>query len=220
MNSQTVGFAVAALVLLPRLALAQAPDSTRDSVNAGSSSQRHGPGERDLHFQGGFGLSHDDDVDDALAHDVLATYRFHYLEAGLFGTGGTALGPSYLAYGVAVGPVVQSESGLRASLLAQLGGDSYSSIGCGLFCGSGGGASATLPYAGARASLSWVFPAGRRTHFELGMSGFYGRDLEQREVRYTTRDGLFNSGESDEQTTTLGGERVGGTLNAGLTVDL
>jgi hypothetical protein len=217
MHVRSLGLALAALLLVPKLAAAQAPDS--DSVTK-RSSPRHGAGERDLHFQGGIGYSSDDELDGAVVQDLLASVRFGYIEAGLFGTFGSELfGPTYAAYGVAAGPVVQTDSGIRAGLLGELGGDSYSSVDCSLFC-EGGGASATLPYAGARLSMSSVFKAGGRAHLELGMMGFYGRDLEQREVDYTTTGGLFSSGEVSEHTTTIGGERVGATLNAGLTVDL
>jgi hypothetical protein len=207
------------VVLSFAVSVAAEPRDERDASKQ-RPSERQGPGERDFHFQGGIGASNDDDIGGAFVQDLLASYRFRHLEAGAFATFGTdVFGPGYATYGVAIGPVLQTASGLRGSLLAQIGADSYTSVGCGLFC-ERGGASATVPYAGAKLSLSHVFSARGRTHLELGVSGFYGSDLERKEVRYTTTGGLFTPGQTSEQTRTLGGERVGGTVNAGLTFDL
>ena len=204
------------LVALATPAIASAQESP--ALDRGSN-RSHGPDAQDFHFSGGFGWSRDSTLNDALAHSVTVGYRWRFFDAGLVGDFGTRVfGGSYAMTGVTLGAVMQTESGQRFSLGGVLGSDAYVGVGCELFCQSGG-ASATLPYAGLRASASHVFRSRSSVHFELGVSGFWGRDLETQAVTYTTTGGLLLSGESAPQTQTLGGQRIGAVATVGLTWD-
>ena len=176
---------------------------------------------QDFRVNAGLGAFSGDTLDGGVMSALLATYRVGPVEVGGTLEGGSeVLGGGYSMVGAVAGPVWRSDFGLRVELLGVLGQDHYSGVGCGLFC-SGGGASATLPYGGARAGASYAF-GRRRAHFELGGSVFYGTDLEKQHVEYTTTGGLDLWGNGDnvnEDEMTLGGERMGGMLTLGLVVD-
>ncbi len=180
--------------------------------------EKHGPGASDFHFSGGPGWSHDSALGDVVTQSLGVGYRLGPFEPGLAGDVGTMLNGSYFMLGASAGAVLQTESGVRLTTAAVFGADLYSSVGCGLFCKSGG-ASATLPYAGGRASVSYVFGSRSRKHLELGVMGFYGRDLTKETVSYSIRGGLLDSNSVSTGQRTLGGERVGAVFVVGITLD-
>jgi hypothetical protein len=197
----------------PAIAGAQeSPMLDRSAVRA------HGAEAQDLHFSGGFGWSQDTTLQNAVAHSLSVGYRWRFFDAGLVGDFGTrGFGGSYAMTGVTLGATLQTDSGERFTLGGVLGSDAYVNVGCDLFCQNGGGASAPLPYAGLRASASHVFPSRSSVHLELGVSGFWGRDLETQSVSITPTDSLLAP--SEPETRTLGGQRIGAIATVGLTWD-
>ncbi|GMV19262.1 MAG: hypothetical protein AMXMBFR56_74860 [Polyangiaceae bacterium] len=197
---------------------ALAAEPARDAGQPERPDQRHGSANQDFHFNAGPGWARDEVLGNVVAHSLTLGYRYGYFEPAIVGNFGTKLfGGSYAALGMSLGAVVQSELGPRFTLRGVVGSDSYSGVGCDLFC-QRGGASATLPYAAVHAGASHVFWARGKTHLELGFEGFYGRDLERQRVEYSTTGGLFGP-----TTTTgerlLGGQRVGVVATVGLTFD-
>jgi hypothetical protein len=178
----------------------------------------------DFRFQFGSGAFWGETLDGVLL-SLLATYRLGPIEAGATLEGGTQVfGGGYAMTGVTAGPVWRDASGLRFEMLGVLGQDHYSGIGCGMFC-DGGGASARMPYGGARAGVSYAFGKRRSWHFELGAAAFYGSDFERRTVAYTTYsrpwldfDGSNGPDVSTHQAT-LGGMRRGAMITLGFVAD-
>lgn len=177
------------------------------------------PRSQEFHVVGGPGWARDQVLGDVVTQSLALGFRYGWFEPAIVANAGTPIfGGGYASVAMSVGAVIETDDANRFTLRGALGSDSYSGVGCGLFCQSGG-ASATLPYAGVHVAASHVFGASGRTHLELGLEGFYGRDLARERVDYTTTGGLFGTSTS-EDSRTLGGQRVGALLTVGLTYDV
>ena len=124
------------------------------------------------------------------------------------------------APGALAGFGFQDPTGIRLELLGTTGMGAWSGVGCGLFCNSGG-ASASLPYLGARAGVGYAFSRRAKAHFTLGVSGYHDAYLGSKSVDVTTSDNWFGPGTSTSTNTKhFGGSRSGGLLTLGAVVDL
>lgn len=207
---------LASALLFASPALAAGP--AEDQSPATKPRAHHGSAQQDFHFSAGPGYARDSMLGGVVAHSLTLGYRYGHFEPAIVGDfGSKVFGGSYAAVGMSLGAVLQTESGTRYTLRGLIGSDSYVGVDCGLFCQSGG-ASATLPYAGAHASVSHVFWSRGAAHLELGLEGFYGRDLDSQRVEYTTTGGLFGP-TTTRDSMRLGGERVGVVATVGLTFD-
>ncbi len=211
---RSMAFAVTLFAAAPALAA----DPAQDVGQPERAGQRHGSAAQDFHFNAGPGWARDEVLGNVVAHSLTLGYRYGHFEPAIVGNFGTKVfGGSYAALGMSLGAVVQTDTGPRFTLRGVLGSDSYSGVGCELFCQSGG-ASATLPYAAVHAGVSHVFWARGKTHLELGFEGFYGRDLAKERVEYSTTGGLFGPTTATGERS-LGGQRIGVVATVGLTFD-
>jgi hypothetical protein len=107
-----------------------------------------------------------------------ARYRLHWVEIGGFGEqGSTLFGWSNIGVGGLVGAAWQSDFGLRLGLGAAGGEHFYTGVGKG-FLSADPGVSASMPFVGARARISYLFGRGP-AHFELGAVGSLESDLDR-----------------------------------------
>jgi hypothetical protein len=175
----------------------------------------------DLRINAGSGVAHGETLS-GLAMAGLATFRYSFVEGGVVLEGAHGVfGGTYSMVGGALGPVWQSPRGPRLELLGVAGRIHYSGIGCGWGCQSGG-ASAELPYFGARAGVSYVAQWTKRMHVEIGASLSFGRDTPKH-VEYTTYDrGLIFDTDYhlNRSSTTLGGRRSSALFVIGGNIDL
>lgn len=144
---------------------------------------------------------------DVGAEGILAVTLFDYSYGGLAGDAGVAW---------------QSTSGFRLDAFGALGVHGYGGVGRG-FLSSDPGASATLPFAGARLLAGYVFGEGP-AHFELGLLGFCDDDLTRKTVSYDyVEHGLFGGGGGpdfvEHATHTVGTSRVGAALTLTFSYD-
>jgi len=173
----------------------------------------------DLRFNAGLGASSGKTLSAGLAGSIMATYRYRFVEAGTLLEGGSEfIGGSYGLIAGVLGPVWQSSDGPRLELLAVAGRTGYSGVGCDLFC-DGGGASAEMPFLGARAGVSYVVKSKNRGHLEIGGAFGLGSDLRREHVDYTTTGGFLDDG-PHAGSTTLGGMRGTAMFVVGTSVDL
>jgi hypothetical protein len=207
-----------AFVTLSLPAMAE-PATPRDTVNV---TAPHAAATTDLVARVGVGAGKNASMDGVLASSLDLTLRHQFFQGGIELTGDSEImGGNYGSAGGLAGVGVQDSSGVRFELLAATGVGKWSGIGCGLFCDAGG-ASASLPYVGGRASVAYAFARRARGHFVLGLSGYHDRYLGSETVTYTTTsDNWFSEGSS---TTTsemrFSGSRGGGLLTLGGIVDL
>ncbi len=191
--------------------------------DAGASPQARGSGApelADLRLNAGLGVATGQTLSGGPAAALLTTFRYSYVEAGgLFEAGSELFGGHYSLVAGTLGPVWQSSQGPRLELLGVLGQSSYGGVGCGLFCDSGG-ASAQMPYVGARAGVSYVVRSTKRAHLELGASFAVGSDLERKQVDYVTYGGFLDDGDPNYSRTTLGGRRSTALFTIGTNIDL
>lgn len=174
----------------------------------------------DLRFNAGLGASSGKTLSAGPAASVLLTYRYRFVEGGALLEGGSELfGGSYGLVAGVLGPVWQSSAGPRLELLAVAGRTGYSGVGCDLFC-DGGGASAEMPYLGARAGVSYVVKSRKRGHLEIGGSFGLGSDLRKEHVDYTTTGGFLDDGSPNPGSATLGGTRGTAMFVVGTSIDL
>ncbi len=152
---------------------------------------------------------------------VLGAMRYDFIEGGVLIQGGSEIfGGTYVLFGGAAGLGLQAENGLRLDLQGVVAADSYSGIGCGLFCDSGG-AAATLPWAGGRLELSQVFQRDRHVHFQLGLAVTAGTDIGRTTVNYETAGtGIFGDTTSSQDTVTLGSPILSIQLAVGVVFDV
>ncbi|HEY4157923.1 MAG TPA: hypothetical protein VGM29_07490 [Polyangiaceae bacterium] len=202
MHRYLVAGFVAAMVALGTPCLSAAPlaDAPRTATAA--------PG--DVRVLGALGLFGEWDHNAGAELSLLTSVRYGFLEGGLLAEHGGALWDgSYGLIGGAFGPVYQAAGGFRLELLGVVGVSSYSGMGCGLFC-EDGGASATLPWVGARLGTTYVFSRHRSQHFEIGGALTVGSDAERKSVTYTTTntDLLDSNTHTESDTARLGGSRI------------
>lgn len=151
---------------------------------------------------------------------LFTAYRYRFVEAGLAWDLGSNLGPRHSLPGALFGLAYRSANGVRVEMLGEAGIDHYSQVDCSLFCSSGG-ASATLPWLGARAGLSHLVGSGRYGHFEIGLAASYGTDARHERVTYTNVESGIFGGESEQaKTTTLGRARASYLLTLGGDFDI
>jgi hypothetical protein len=142
--------------------------------------------------------------------------RIGYLDVGVEAVGaGELFGYSYSGWAADAGLGWQTASGWRFDAFGAVGVHDYSGVGSELFS-SDPGASAVVPFAGARVMVSYVFGKGPG-HFELGLLGLAEDDLtrETESYDYTETDSFFGGANYPEHAThTVGTSRLG----AGLTL--
>jgi hypothetical protein len=116
-------------------------------------------------------------------------------------------------------------SGFGADLLGAIGVHAYSGVGKGLFSDDPG-ASATLPYASARARGVYVFGSARQ-HFQLGIGATFDQDLTRVTRSYSYTDngsglGLWGNEKSETRTTrhSVGFATIALMVDAGMTFDV
>jgi hypothetical protein len=146
--------------------------------------------------------------------------RLQFIDLGVdFGVG--YLFMDMASAGALAGVGFRSRSGLRFDLLGNAGVHSYSGWGAGLL-NDDPGASATLPYAGGKVRLSYLFGHGRG-HFTLGGEFGMDTDIGRKRVQYDyqSTDWLFDDGTTTEHADhTVGGTRTSVLLVLGGTIDL
>jgi hypothetical protein len=210
--------ALSALSAVARAAPSEAPAS-RDRIWVPDPRPLQVPEVSDLRFNAGLGAASGKTLS-GIAGSILLTYRYGFVEAGLLVEGGSEfIGGSYGLMAGVLGPVWQSSDGPRLELLAVGGRSGYSGVGCGLFCDSGG-ASAQMPFLGARAGVSYVVKSRKRAHLEIGGSFGLGSDLRRKQVDYTTTGGFLDDGSPAAGRTTLGGVRSTAMFVIGTSLDL
>jgi len=183
----------------------------------GGAPTRQRASKQDVHVAAGPGYAHDAVLGDVVAQSLVVGYRYRWFEPAIVGDFGTPVrGGGYAALGMSLGAVLQTDGGARFGLRGVIGSDSYAGLGCETFCSRG--AAATLPYAAAHMSASYVFPSTGRLHLELGVDTFYGHDLARARVAYVTNGGPLGPTALTEERT-LGGQRLGVTATVGLTFD-
>jgi hypothetical protein len=174
----------------------------------------------DLRLNAGLGVASGQTLSGGPAAALMTTFRYSYVEGGgLFEAGSELFGGHYSLVAGTLGPVWQSSRGPRLELLGVVGHSAYGGVGCNLFCDRGG-ASAQMPYVGARAGVSYVVRSRKRAHLELGASFAVGSDLEQKQVDYVTYGGFLDDGEPNHSSTTLGGRRSTALFTIGTNIDL
>lgn len=132
--------------------------------------------------------------------------RLHFIDLGV-DVGGGGLFMGLASAGALAGVGFRTRSGVRFDLLGNAGVHSYSGWG-GNFLSDDPGASATLPYAGGKVRLSYVF-GHRKGHFTLGGEFGMDTDLGRKRVQYDYQetDFLFDDATSIQH----GDQTVGGT---------
>ncbi len=146
--------------------------------------------------------------------------RLHHIDLG-FDAGGGGLFIGLASVGALAGVGFRSPSGVRFDLLANAGVRSYSGWG-GNFLSDDPGASATLPYAGGKFRLSYLF-GHRKGHFTLGGEFGVDTDLGRKRVQYDYQetDFLFDDGTSIQHgDQTVGGTRATFVVLLGGTIDM
>jgi hypothetical protein len=216
------GLALFALSTLSPAAQAAPNDApvSRDRIWAPDPTPTTVPEVSDLRINAGLGASSGKTLSAGIAGSIMTTYRYRFVEGGLLLEGGSELiGGNYGLIAGVLGPVWQSSEGPRLELLAVGGRTGYSGVGCGMFCDSGG-ASAEMPFLGARAGVSYVVKSRKRAHLEIGGSFGLGSDLQEKHVNYTTTGGFLDDGSPTPGSTTLGGMRATAMFVVGTSVDL
>jgi hypothetical protein len=169
-----------------------------------------------LGYLGGFG----DDEAGGITAGASVRYRAGPLVGGaLLEGGGELLGYSYAGAAVQLGLALRESQNVRVELLGSFGAHWYSGVGRDWLFGSDPGANGSTTYAGARATIGYLF--GRGTgHFELGAYGDFQDDLTRQRVRYTypaTGTGWFDGGGEGDHV--VGTSRIGFGLELGGTHD-
>jgi hypothetical protein len=217
------GLALSALTTLSRSVQAAPNEAqpSRDRIWLPDPTPRTVPDVSDLRINVGVGASSGKTLSAGIAGSIMTTYRYRFVEGGLLLEGGSEfIGGNYGLIAGVLGPVWQSSEGPRLELLAVGGRSGYTGVGCNLFCDSGG-ASAEMPFLGARAGVSYVVKSRTRAHLEIGGSVGIGSDLRTKHVNYTTTGGLLDDGTPNLGSTTLGGVRgtamfvIGSSLDVG-----
>lgn len=151
---------------------------------------------------------------------LFTAYRYRLVEAGLALDLGANVGAEHSSPGALFGFAYRSANGVRVEMLGEAGIDHYSRVDCGLFCSSGG-ASANLPWLGARAGLSYWVGSDRYGHFEIGLAATYGTDARHERVTYTNLEsGIFGGEVEQTKTMTLGRARASYLLTLGGDFDI
>jgi hypothetical protein len=183
-------------------------------------------GEHDFRFGAGLGIF-GNSKDVGAVFSGYALLQWDALEAGVSGhIGGAALDYDLAGGGFLAGLGATTRWGLRGDVLGELGLEHYSGVDNGEFFLPNGdpGASATLPYAGVRAGLSYQFARRSRSHFELALWGIYQDDLTRENVAYTyvvsSQDSWTHTPYTSQADHTVGSPRLIGLLAVGGSFDL
>lgn len=128
---------------------------------------------------------------------------------------------SYAGAAALAGLSVRPERFYRIEVLGEFGAHHYTGVNRDWLFGDDPGASGGSAYAGARASVAWLFGRKRR-HFELGLYGDFQDDLSRHRVNYTyTEHGLFGGDYPNTAgSAVIGMSRVGMGLDFKCTQDL
>lgn len=160
---------------------------------------------------------------DGAAPDGLLFGGTALMRMGMVGVGASAVANGRLAfspskasdYSLLLGLSSRSAEGMHLDLLGSLGWRAYTGWG-GAGLGSDStfkGVSASVPYAGARLRIAYVFSRHRRTHFVLGGQLGWDYDLETRQVR-------TSDSEIGAEARTVGGNRMMVGLVIGFVFDI
>jgi hypothetical protein len=148
-------------------------------------------------------------------------YRAGALAGGaLLETGGSLFGYSYAGAALLGGLGVRPSRNFRFDVLGEFGVHAYSGVGRDWLFGSDPGAHGSTPYAGGRATLSYLF--GKRLgRFELGVYGDLQDDLTRTRHRYdypARGSGWFSGGGTGDHV--IGTSRLGFGIELGGTHDV
>jgi hypothetical protein len=139
----------------------------------------------------------------ALAVGATALMQYKLLDAGLGASGmGELLGPASSLVSALAGVRLDPVPWFRFDLLAETGAQRVTDAGRGFFSDTIRGGSATLPYLGCRAGLSFLI--GRPHVFVLGWWTIMGETLGHQTVQATT-EGCFLGCVTTTQTYSIGG---------------
>ncbi|MBL8721546.1 MAG: hypothetical protein JNL79_36505 [Myxococcales bacterium] len=129
---------------------------------------------------------------------------------GFAEVGSQVFGGNVATFGGTVGIGSRPDAGPLDFFLGVEGGTHhYSKLGDDLFATTIAGGSATLPFAGARATATYYFGKSRR--FGLGLTAFARADLSTREVATTTTSGFFEN-RTESHLERAGFQNVGAAL--------
>jgi len=129
---------------------------------------------------------------------------------GFAEAGSQVFGGNVATFGGIVGIGSRPDAGALDFFLGIEGGTHhYSKLGDDLFSSTVVGGSATLPFAGARATATYYFGKSRR--FGLGLTAFARADLSTREVATTTTGGFFEN-RTESHLERAGFQNVGAAL--------
>ena len=171
----------------------------------------------DFHLAGEMGI-YTSPAGGGISHGVLAMWRGGPLEVGIEGQFGLGFfSYSYFSAGAVGGLVLAPTDHWRFDLLGQVGGNQYVGFDNGSILSHDPGASAALPYAGLRASITH-----RVRTFEIGIAGGYVADIGRTDVHYTYNDTDWFSGRPEyyDRTVHVGTDRVTAMLTLGGAFDL
>lgn len=175
---------------------------------------------RELSFRGAIGGYDDIEANTGgFNFGGTALYRHDLLLAGGLVEHGSALfGYSYTAIAPAFGISLPVPSWARVEIFTTAGAHLYKGFGGG-FLDPDPGASATVPFGGAR--LYAGVPLGGKTFaFTAGLSGWVEADVLRPSVTYTFTDSFFGTPEQVTNTRTVGTSRAGIALLLGGTFGL
>jgi hypothetical protein len=159
--------------------------------------------------------------DDGILLGATARVRAGLIVVGaLFEMGGGVLSDNCVTLAGVAGLGPRLSEHVRVELVGVGGYHGYARVGADTFFGDDPGASAELPFAGARAGLSYLF-GKRRNRFELGLYGGYDRDLYKKRVEYSYFETPWFGDEPELMTAeqVVGMSRVGMGLELGGTHD-
>jgi hypothetical protein len=145
-------------------------------------------------------------------------FRHDWLEAGLALNAGTEFfGAGYVMASVLAGAAFNPAPWFQVDLLGELGAESISGLGSGLFENVEDGGSAMLPYFGGRAGLSFLL--GRSHRFVLGW--WFAPGFSERTLVHATVQSCFFGCTVNSDTFDVGGFsfatglRIGGIIGLG-----
>lgn len=141
-----------------------------------------------------------------------ASFRYGLFSLGGFGEARAGLGGSGTSVGASAGIAWQAESGLRLGLAPMVG----------LRTLSRSSATASLPFVGGQAAISYRFSRDSSVHFDLGASLSIDSTLSKSTKTYdsTTTDWWTGKTETTTQTATFGGVGSSAMVTLGVVFDV